>query len=105
MPRTTRSRNLDLIRWLNFGHENTAKKILRLTNANYLSKMATGDMDISDQMARDIESELDMPIGWLDRDNIDVIGMDKLEYEAWQAMKSLSNESKSALLVFLRTLK
>jgi hypothetical protein len=105
MPRTTRSRNLDLIRWLNFGHENTAKKILSLTNANYLSKMATGDMDISDQMARDIESELDMPMGWLDRDNIDVIGMDKLEYEAWQAMKSLSNESKSAMLAFLRTLK
>ncbi len=105
MSRTTRSRNLDLIRWLNFGHENTAKKVLRLTNANYLSKMATGDMEISDQMARDIESELDMPLDWLDRANIDVIGMGNLEYEAWQATKSLSNESKSALLAFLQTLK
>ena len=96
MPRTNRSRNLDQNRWLNFGHENTAKRILRLTNANYLSKMT-----------RDIVSELDMPMGWPDRDNIDVIGMGmgKMEYESWKAMKSQSDESKSALLVFLRTLK
>ena len=63
MARTTRSKNLDLIRWLNFGHENTAKKLISLTNANYLSKMATGDMEISDHNARSIESTLKMPAG------------------------------------------
>jgi hypothetical protein len=104
MARTTRSQNLDLIRWLNFGHENTAKKLINLTNANYLSKMATGDMEITDHMARNIELTLNMPVGWLDRDNLSLINMSALDSELCQAASSLSDASKTALLTLIRTL-
>jgi hypothetical protein len=101
----TRSKNLDLIRWLNFGHENTAKKLVRLTNANYLSKMATGNMEISDHDARSIESILKMPSGWLDRDNVALINMTEIDSDIHQAMKELPDEAKIALLTFIRVLK
>ncbi len=101
MPRTTRSTNLDLIRWLNYGHENTAKKLSAVTNTNYLSKMATGDMEISDQAARTIEKTLELPVGWLDRDNIAMLNLSPTEFELRQLVANLPNESKVALLGFL----
>lgn len=104
MARTTRAQNLELIRWLNLGHENTAKKLVNLTNANYLSKMATGDMDISDNIARKIELTLNMPLGWLDRDNLSLIKMSALDYELHQVAKLLSDSSKTALLQLIKTL-
>lgn len=105
MERTTRSKNLDLIRWMNFGHENTAKKLISLTNTNYLSKMATGDMHISDNNARSIESMLKMPSGWLDRDNLALINMATIDSDIYQATKELPDAAKTALLTFVRALK
>lgn len=105
MARTTRSKNLDLIRWLNFGHKNTAKKLISLTNANYLSKMATGDMEISDRNARSFEDTLKMPTGWLDRDNLALIKMTAIDSDIYQATTALPDASKAALLAFVRTLK
>lgn len=105
MTRTTRSKNLDLIRWLNFGHKNTSMKLISLTNANYLSKMATGDMEISDHDARSIESALKMSTGWLDRDNLALINMKATDSDIYQASMALTETSKAALLTFVRTLK
>ena len=101
MTTTTRSRNLDLIRWLNFGHETTAKKLVSLTNANYLSKMATGDMEIGDRKARSIERATELPLGWLDRDNIAMLKMTPLESQIHQLVSELPQEKKSALLALL----
>tara|TARA_R110002072_G_scaffold139621_8_gene283408 strand:+ start:1379 stop:1696 length:318 start_codon:yes stop_codon:yes gene_type:complete len=89
MPRTIRSTNLDLIRWLNYGHESTANKLSALTNANYLSKMATGDMAIDDEMARSIESTLELPPGWMDRDNLGVLKMPVEAYKLSEAIREL----------------
>jgi hypothetical protein len=105
MPFITRSKNLDLIRWLNFGHENTANKLISLTNANYLSQMARGNMEISDHNARSIESVLKMPPGWLDRDNVALINMTEIDSDIHQALKELPDEAKIALLTFVRGLK
>ena len=105
MTRTTRSKNIDLIRWLNFGHKNTSIKLINLTNANYLSKMATGDMEISDHDARNIESALKMSTGWLDRDNLALINMSAIDSDIYQASMALTEASKAALLRFVRTLK
>lgn len=105
MARTTRSKNLDLIRWLNFRHENTAKKLISLTNANYLSKMATGNMEISDHNTRSIERTLKMPSGWLDRDNLSLINMMAIDSDIYQATKEIPDAAKTALLTFVRALK
>lgn len=101
MPRTVRSRNLDLIRWLNFGHDSTAKLLMHVTNANYLSKMATGDMEMGDRKARSIERAASMPSEWLDRDNIAVLKMSSLEFKIHRAVAAMTEERKAALLTLL----
>lgn len=101
MAKTVRSKNLDLIRWLNYGHDSTAKLLTHVTNANYLSKMATGDMEIGDRKARSIERAANMPSEWLDRDNIAVLKMSPLEFKIHRAVASLSEEKKVALLALI----
>lgn len=105
MTRTKRSKNLDLIRWLNLGHKNTARKLISLTNANYLSKMATGDMEITDHYARSIEKILKLPNGWLDRDNIELVNMSGIDSDLYQAITVLSDVTKVALHAFVKSLK
>ena len=101
MVKTVRSRNLDLIRWLNYGHDSTAKLLAHVTNANYLSKMATGDMEIGDRKARSIERAAELPSEWLDRDNIAVLKMSALDFKIHRAVFSLSEEKKAALLTLV----
>ena len=101
MARTIRSRNMDLIRWINYGHESTAKLLMNVTNANYLSKMATGEMDIGDRKARSIERAAELPSEWLDRDNIAVLKMSPLEFKIYRALVSLPEEKKAALLTLI----
>ena len=101
MPKTTRSKNVDLIRWLNNGHENTVKRLKYVTNSTYLSKMALGDMDVGDRKARSIERSLGMPVGWLDRDNVAALNMSADEFELLQRLSSLQPEARTALLQFL----
>jgi hypothetical protein len=102
MPRTIRSINLDLIRWMNFGHENTAKKLVSvITNAAYLSKMATGDMEISDRKARSIEKELSLPNGWMDRDNIAVLKTPAEDMAVLASLAHLTPQAKTNLAKFL----
>ena len=101
MPQTTRSRNLDLIRWLNYGHENTSKKLSHITNSNYVSKMATGDMEIGERRARSIEKAVELPAGWMDRDNISILKMSPIEAQIHQLVAALPEEKQSALLKLL----
>lgn len=101
MARNLRSRNLDLIRWLNHGHEHTANKLAVVTNSNYLSRMATGDMEISDEMASQIESTLNLPSGWLDRDNVGLINICALDFDIQRLVGGYSVEAKKGLLAFI----
>ena len=103
MARTTRSVNLDLIRWLNLGHDSTAKLLSSVTNSNYLSKMATGDMEISDRKARSIERAAGLPQGWLDRNNIELLKMSLVEHQLHQVITALPQEKINALRALLST--
>ena len=67
--KTTRAINLSLARYMNSGHNRTADKVRRVVNSNYLSKMALGDMDVGNYTAVGIENALELPGGWLDRNN------------------------------------
>ena len=102
MPRTTRSTNLDLIRWINFGNENTAKILVSIiTNTAYLSKMATGDMEISDRKARTIEKVLKLPSGWMDRDNLAILRTPAEDMVVLATLPKLSTDAKVNLAKFL----
>jgi hypothetical protein len=101
VPRSTRSNNFDLIRWMQGGHKPTCKKLEHLTNENYVSKMACGDMDISDSMARNIEKCFNMPDGWLDRNNEGVINISQIEFELLCVLREKSVTAKQGLLDLL----
>lgn len=103
MPRTARSENLDLIRHLNFGNKPAAKKLSGITNENYISQMATGEKEISDYNARQIEKVLALPDGWMDRDNVAMLDMEKVDFEIYSRMSGKPDSAKIGLLAFLAT--
>ncbi len=105
MPTGPRSRNMDLIRWLNGGHKATAKKLSSLTNASYVSKMATGDMKINDYVARKIESRFELPHGWMDRENVTLLHLPNSDFELHQRIAMLPEAAKASLREFLSALK
>jgi hypothetical protein len=98
---SVRSNNLDLIRWMERGHENTCNKLSHLFNAYQVSRMATGRQTISDSAARDIETSFALPKGWLDRNNIELLKMGSLDYEALQAIRPKSGNAKNGLVSLL----
>lgn len=101
MPRTTRSENLDLIRHLNGTHERTASKLSALTNPAYISQMATGEREITDYDARQIERLLSLPDGWMDRDHMTMFGMSKVDYDIYACVQVRPDVAKAGLLAFL----
>lgn len=105
MPTTVRSKNLDLLRWLNHTHEFTAEKLAHITNSNYLSKMALGQMEITDHMAQEIEKALGVGEGWLDRENIAILNMSSDDFRLIQLVSRYSEKSKESLFAFLSSLK
>ena len=105
MPNTTRSTNLDLIRWLNAYHKTTAKKLAAvITNDNYLSQMANGERPIDDGIARKIEKTLTLPVGWMDRDNLALLKMAPSEFDLYRMVARYPDETKLALASFLSSL-
>lgn len=101
MPRTTRSENLDLIRHLNITHKNTATKLAGVTNENYIGKMARGEMEIIDYDARKIEKVLGLPDGWMDRDNLALLNMSKVDFAIYSCLRGQSETAKEGLVGFL----
>ena len=101
MARTLRSDNMELLRCIHGGHKFISKKLDHITNSNYVSKMATGDMDMTDSMARNIESTLKYPSGWLDRENKAILKLEHIDYEIIMVLKNASLDSKKGLLQFI----
>jgi len=101
---TTRSDNLDLLRKLNGGHNHTAKKLASVTNSTYISKMAYGEIEISDIQARKIEKTLQLPCGWMDRDNIQLLKIEETEFKILSQLTTQPQLAKDGLLSFLSAL-
>ena len=105
MPCTTRSKNLDLIRWLQGGHNNAAYRLECVTNSSYVSMMARGEREIRDYMAKSIETTLGLPERWMDRDHVEILNMSSLDWEVHTQILALSDTYKKCLLMFLAALK
>ncbi|XUO84835.1 hypothetical protein RVM27_03820 [Halomonas sp. KM007] len=83
------------------GHNNTAPKLASVANSSYISKMATGQMNISDYTARAIERALELPEGWMDRDNISILNMSLTQSQIHFLVSKLTIEKQTALFNFL----
>ena len=98
---TTRSENMDLLRKLNGGHNRAAKKLASVTNSSYISKMSYGEMEISDHQAREIEKILQLPCGWMDRDNALLLKIGETEFKILSQLITQPLLAKEGLLSFL----
>ena len=76
-----------------------------VSNATYLSKMATGEMPIHDFEARAIEKRLNLPSGWMDRDSIAILNMSPEDHAILKLLEDISNEGKAALHTFIAATK
>jgi hypothetical protein len=101
MPRPTRSENLALAGHLNGGVTNTADKLVDLTNRIYVSGMMSGDREISDYDARRIEKLLALPDGWMDRDNLEMLAMGKVDFDIYSRLSGKPDAAKAEMLAFL----
>jgi hypothetical protein len=102
MAQSVRSRNLDLLRWLYGTHKAMSKKLSRIANPAYLSEMATNKRQIGNGTAREIEETLDLPVGWMDRDNVALLLMPTVDSQIHTAIADCSEPAKAGLLQFLR---
>ena len=99
-----RSTNLDLIRWMHGGHKAVTVLFKNKYSSSYVSLMATGSKPITDEDANIIESVLGLSVGWLDRDNTQLLRMRNEEYELWNSIAELNDKKVRAVIDFISTL-
>lgn len=100
-----RQKNLYLLRYFHEGLANVVIALKPLANEAALIRMGQGKAPISDNMARDIESKLDLPKGWMDRDNEMILKqMTAEEYDLVRAVVNIPEDCKAALIAFFHTL-
>ncbi|OQW69537.1 MAG: hypothetical protein BVN34_04275 [Proteobacteria bacterium ST_bin12] len=102
MAKNIRAENLGVIRYLNLTHKSFSKKLENITNSAYLSEMIDGSREVSNSVAREIESVLLLlPDDWMDRDNLSLIHMSKLDFELMRLILVQSTQAKQGLVDFI----
>lgn len=100
-----RQKNLYLLRYFHEGLGNFAKVLEPIANEAALIRMGQGKAELSDDMARNIETNLDLPKGWMDRDNEMILKrMTSDEYDLVRALVDMPEDCKTTLITFLHTL-
>lgn len=102
---TIRQQNLYLARYFFEGLGNLAKELSPLTNEAALIRMGQGKAEITDQMAREIEKQLDLPVGWMDRDNDSILRtLTSTDYTVLRLVMPLSHQAKEGLVSLLSSM-
>ena len=95
--RDTPATNLDFLRWKHGTHEALSKKLDGIVNWNELSKFALGDKLIPKSRSRAIELRLELPDGWLDRDNLEFSALSKDDHALVAKLLSAPTGVKGAI--------
>jgi hypothetical protein len=104
METSIRQKNLFLTRYLYETLSNVSKKVKAVTNEAALVKMGQGKKSITDAIAREIESQLSLQVGWMDRDNDRLVrSLPTLDYEIAVRLHCLSQDEKEKLLAYVTT--
>lgn len=100
-----RQKNLYLLRYFHEGLGNVAKALEPIVNESALIRMGQGKAEFSDDMARNIETKLGFPKGWMDRDNEMILRqMTCEEYDLVRSIVDVREDCKIALVGLLHTL-
>lgn len=99
-----RARNLNLAKDMGLMRQNDLAELLQhiVQNKAYFSEMCLGKREIETSQARQIEEQMNLPTGWLDRDNLALLRMSKLEGEIHFSVSKLPREKQEALAVVLQ---
>jgi len=95
--KTARAFNFGLLRQLQGGHKTLAKKLDGIANWKYISDFALGTRTVSDYTARAIEDRLNLPRGWLDRDNAAFLKSTTDEFEIFSLVRWTTPEIRAAM--------
>lgn len=104
MPQNIRIKNLHLARHLSDGLGKLAAVLGNATNEAALIKMGQGKSPISDDLASIIEMKLELPRGWMSRDNGKLIQMESVDAAIHKQIAPLSEETKKSLLSLLSSI-
>jgi plasmid maintenance system antidote protein VapI len=102
MTMTIRRKNLMIARALYSGKlDNLSKAFGPSMSVAALSRMSTGDTDITDTIARRIEQKLELAEFWLDRDNEALLRMSYIDHQVHQQTTHLPDDKKQHLIALL----
>jgi plasmid maintenance system antidote protein VapI len=97
-----RRKNLTLARALYGGSlENLSNAVGSLISTSMLSRLPTGDSEISLTLARRIKQKLGLPEFWLDRDNHALLKMDSTNCQVHAQTTQLPDDKKQHLIALL----
>jgi len=100
-----RSDNLRLLRAYMNAHQDNFVAMLGIGSQSNYSKMETGDSLLDEVAARRIESDLGLPIGWLERNNGDAIFLSNDEFQLIKAIRQSPPEATLALTEAVKKLR
>lgn len=95
------STNVDFLRWKYGTHKALALRLKSVLNWKELSDYALGNAALSAGQSASIEKVLNLPAGWLKRDNAAFSELSAQDYELVSAVLACSPEVKAALRILL----
>ena len=100
-----RSENLRLLRAFMDEYQEDFKRLVMIGSQSTYSKIESGEVDFPARSARQIESELDLPIGWFDRDNGSGLFLTNDELNLVQELRKSPLDATEILLKAIQSLR
>lgn len=103
LDRSRRGENLELLRWYYMNErQDPFVSMLGIGSQSRYSAIVNGKSTLDNTEARKIETELNLPRGWLDRDNSKTIF---LSNDEWQLVQELRRSEPNATTSLRETMK
>ena len=105
LNKKNRSNNLRILRAFMDEYQDEFKRLVMIGSQSTYSKVESGDIDFPEKTARMVESELDFPIGWFDRDNTAGLFASNEELSLLQELRKSPSDVTTALLDVIHKLR
>lgn len=93
--------NLRIARYISDGLGKLVELINPVANEALLIAIGQGKKEMPESVIQAIEEKLDLPKGWMGRDNHSMLMLSNLDFELCKKISGLSDDQKKALLAFI----
>lgn len=100
-----RGENLRILRAFMSGHQYSFVDMLGIGSQSYYSNIECGKTQLCDNEARKVESDLGLPLGWLDRNNGEAIFFSSDELRLIQELRKSSPAATTALIETMKNVR